>query len=314
MLEPDVPELETGSSSKVPLMIVGIDAERESQILKGLTLEWGKWPTRAGEILLFGDLYEQLHPSSFKEQKEQDLKLILYTSTLEGYFNYDLVTVVGVVNPRDLQFFYGSSWVGFVDRSYATTLIEVPETTASEIIMKKLSWPHRWILSTELPRGYERVEFWQMEDIPYTSRWFYWFLAMLLSLLILGIVLATVSHNIRLLVVSRTKEIGVFLAMGASPLWVMGLFIAELVLYGAYCGILGGILNGILIFSLNSIGIYAINAPMELFLGTGTFYFRISPLQYMVSFLVFEGVLIGAAFFPLIRGIRKVDVISLFRR
>lgn len=317
VVEPDVEELT--ESDMQPLMLVGIDPEREPYVLDGLSLEWGRWPSGPGEIVVFQSVYDLLAggkglwEGAGTEETAQPLDLVLYTSTLDGYFNYDLVRVVGVVIPHDLQFFYGDRGVGFVERSYAASLIGAQEGYVSEVVTGRLSWWQRLKLSALLPSEYERVGFWKMEEIPYTFRWFYRFLSVLLFLLILGVVFATVSHNIRLLVASRMKEIGVYLSMGASPVWVVGLFVCELVFYVAYCTLVGGVLNAGLLMLLNRAGIYAINAPMELFLGTGTFFFRISFGKYVLSFVILLGVVLIATLRPLIGALRRIDVISLFR-
>lgn len=296
------------NSDKYPVILIGIDPKTEPKITSNLKVK-GRLPEEGkNEICLFSDFIYSLG-----SKIELGSKLIVYTQNTKGYINYEVVKIVGILEPVKVQYFFGSDFLGFVPLSFATSIKGVDKNTITEEVFSTSSLFRKLQLKFLLPDKYKTVNLYNSEDIPLTMKVFYNFILWVLMLMILGIVFSTIYHNVSLMIIERIRDIGVYLTFGASPGWVLLIFLGELTFYVIYCSILGGLFSTLLIYGINNLGIYASSLPMELFLNSDQFMIHIHVRYYFISFFILWIVIILATLRPILYGVNDKIVAELFR-
>jgi len=296
------------SEKKYPLALIGSDPNREQMITPNLQLAEGRFPQAdKREICMFLSTCSKL-------DVEVGDSVIIYVTNVDGYMDYDLLTVSGIVEPKKTQYFAGVDMVGYIPLSLAATLKAVEEDVVSEVVFSSDSFLQKALLSRALPEQFKIVDIWNSEDVTLTMRWIYNFMLWLMLILMIGIVLSSIYHNVHLMLIERYKEIGVYLTFGASGWWILRLFLGELTFYLVYCSILGGILSTLLVGAINSVEFYATDANIETFLCSSQFYMPLLANNYGLSFLVLWFVTLLAAISPVLKSINEEVIIKLFGR
>ncbi len=296
------------SKRRQPMVLIGTSAEKEQSIIPNVKLSEGRFPKDGrNEICLFLESAGQL-------AVDVGDTVIVYTQNVDGYMDCDILRVVGIVEPRKVQYFFDSDIVGFVPSSFATSIKGVDKNYASEIVFSTNSFLKRIMLKYLIPKSFKVVSMWRSSEVTLTMRWVYNFIRWILILLIIGIVFSSVYHNVYLMIIERYKEIGVYLTFGASRKWILKVLLGELTFYTLYCSIIGAIFSTLLILGINSMEIYATNAQMEVFICASQFSIHLRPEYYLYSFLLLWFIVLAAGVYPILKGISEGIIVKLFRR
>lgn len=296
------------SEKQLSMVLIGMVADKEQSIIPNIKLSEGRFPQNGKkEISLF------LESAGNIEVGVGDT-VIVYTRNVDGYMDYDLAAVVGILEPIKVQSFYGAGYVGYIPLSFATSLKGVGKDIVSEVVFSGGSFWSKLVLNCRIPAKYRVADMWESEEIPLTMMWIYGFLFWILIILIAGVVFSSIYHNVHLMIIERYREIGVFLAFGASPRWILKVWMGELLLYTLYCSIIGAICSTLLILGINSLGLYATSAEMEIYICTSQFIIRPLPVHYLYSFLILWMVVFTAAVPTILKGVNEGLIIKLFRK
>ncbi len=247
------------SEKQIPMILIGADMKDEQNIISNVKLLTGRFPEEVKkEIALFlvntGSLGVGVGDT-----------VIVYVKNVDGYIDFDILTVSGILQPRKVQFFYGGYYVGFIPRSFATSIKGVPEDYISEVVFFGSGFLRNMLLNFVIPKKFKIVNMWESEEITLTMRWIFSFLLWLLVILIIGVVFSSIYHNVYLMIIERYREIGVYLSFGASRKWIFLILMGELTFYTLYYSIISAIASTLLILGINGLEIYATSIEMEAF-------------------------------------------------
>ncbi len=296
------------SKAQTPMVLIGMEADKERAILSNLELTGGHFP-KAGtkEVALFFNAAGRLNV-------DVGDTVIIFTKNVNGYMVYDLLTVSGIIEPRKTQYFADASIVGFIPLSFADSIRSVKQGTVSEVIFSGNSFFKNSMLPFLIPAQFKVVSMWDSHNITLTMKWIYGFVFWVLLLLIIGIVFSSIFHNVHLMLLERHKEIGVYLTFGASRWWILKIWLGEFTFYLLYCSIIGAIISTLIIFGINSIELTANSVGMEVMLAASKFSINLSPGYYLFSFLILWLVVMIASIHPILKGINEDVIVKLFRR
>lgn len=296
------------SEKQQPMLLIGMEASKERAIIPNVKLAEGRFPQNGkNEICLFlegtGSLVVDVGDT-----------VIIYAQNFEGYMDYDLLKVVGIVEPGEVQYFYGSDFVAFIPLSFATSIKGVEKDCVADVVFSGDGFFKKLMLRYLIPAKFKVVSMWESEEAPLTMRWIFNFLLWVLLILIAGVVFSSIYHNVYLMIIERYKEIGVYLTFGASRRWILKVWLGELTFYCLYCSIIGGICSTLLILGINSLQIYADSVQMEVFMCTSQFLIHLLPKYYLYSFFILLSIVLMAAIHPILRGVNEGVIVKLFRR
>jgi len=296
------------SRKQQPMILIGTKFDKEKKIIPNVEISEGRFPQNGkNEICLYLESAGQL-------AVEVGDTVVVYAQNIQGYMDYDVLTVVGIVEPKEVQYFFYSDNIGFVPSSFTTSIRGVNEDYASEIVFSTNSFFKKIMLKHYIPENFKVVSMWKSGEVTLTMRWIYNFIRWVLILLIIGIVFSSVYHNVYLMIIERYKEIGVYLTFGASRKWILKVFLGELTFYTLYCSIIGAIFSTMLILGINSMEIYATNSQMEVFICASQFFIHLRPEYYLYSFSLLWFIVLAAAVYPILKGTNADIIVKLFRR
>ena len=296
------------SRSQIPMVLIGMDAKKEKAIISNDQLESGHLPEEGTkQVAMFFNAAGRLNV-------DKGDTVIIFTTDINGYTVYDLLTVSGIIEPRKTQDFADGDVVGFIPLSFADSIKSVEQGTVSDVAFSSGSYLKRAMLPVLIPGNFKVVSMWNSEDIPLTMKWIYGFVFWILLILIIGIVFVSIFHSINLMILERRRELGVYLTYGASKWWILKIWIGEFTFYLLYCSIIGGIISTLMVYGINSIELTANSAAMEVMLAASQFSISLSPAYYLLSFFLLWLVVITASLQPALRGINEDVIVKLFRK
>ena len=295
------------SGQKYPLVLIGMDAENELAVTSNLQLSEGRMPQDGkNEICFFLNISGRLDVSVGDT-------VIAYVKNVDGYMDYDLLTVSGIVEPKNTQYFYASMMIGYVPLSFVTSIKAVDKDVVSEVVYSTDSFIDEFMLKFNLPDNFKTVDMWNSEDVPLTMGWIYKFMLWVLLILIIGIVFSSIYHNVHLMLLERYREIGVYLTFGASEWWIMRLLLGEFTIYLFYCSLIGSLISTLLITGINSIGLKAMSRVTEVFLCSSQFSIFISLKYFLFSFIILWIVVVLASIKPILKGVTEDVIVKLLK-
>lgn len=292
--------LETTTSR--PVMLVGVDWEREAGMGGHLELLEGRAPN-AGEaaIVLPENIAYELGVKA-DGQSTVDVSAM----TLDGYPNYERLEVVGILETNSaLTFTAGGSFLAYADKATVDALVLAPENTSSEVLVSAGSVALGPYDTTPGARsfGVSRVL-----DSAYR------FLRVTLMGFIMLFSLAVSYYNIKLAMLQRRKELGIYLAFGANRPSVYGLLFAELALYSLACWAAGAALAALALGGINALGISAVSASVHVILAADALVVGFGWPQALAALLLMTAAVLASAVPPTFKTLNDPDIVeSLYR-
>ncbi len=271
--------------SELPMILVGVDPEREKNLLVGRSLAQGRWIQEENEALVY-----YRHADLLYAKVGEILRVGVMT--LDGYNNFDMLRLCGILDYEKMETYSDFALYCLVPLSFLSRLVGSEETLVTEVWVKLKDPGKRGRLIREIRRafpGYYRfvkpVEAANLlAGVSSMTR--------LVILSVMGMLLVLVfvcsSFLIHFSLESRRYEIGVYHALGV-PRWRMVLlFGGELLVAMVICGALGIWMGVSVLQSMAGTGIEATILPLQVIFGA-----RFLRIAFFPEALWMTGVLLG---------------------
>lgn len=296
------------SGKKHSLVLIGMKPDRECKIISNIELMEGRFPHNdTKEIALFLSNAGRLDVGIGDS-------VIVYIKNIDGYMDFDLLTVSGIIKPKKTQYFLGSEIIGYIPLSFADSIKAVNKDIVSEVVFSSESLIKKAEINYRLPSEFKVVNMLDSEEIPLTMKLLYDFILWILFILIVGIVFSIIYYNVNLMIIERYREIGVYQSFGASKWWILKKLLGEFTLYIFYCSIIGIFFSTLIILGINSASIHATNRETEVVLCSSQFLIFLKLKYYVISFFILWMVFIIASLNPILKGVNEAVIVKLFRR
>lgn len=305
------PHLKTGAllesretQDSVDCIITGIDLEKETGLNDHIRICKGRFfQPGMNEIIV---------PESIGLTIGAELgdEIVIFFITEQGYFNYDLFTIVGFIDISPAASYFGQ-YSGFVPIDTLRGLLMSSEDTVSELLYVP---GRRGFYSRFRRPGYRIVDGLFSFSVARAFSLAFKFLEYILFLLIFSFVVTVIYHNVVLINEERITEIGVYLTYGAGPYWVKSLMFLEIMIYTAYCALWGGIVSWLFLRGINSLGIYPIDMATEIVMASTHFTLRTGWDVFLRAFLVLLFLVGLGSYRPIWKMANSSRVVGLFTR
>lgn len=248
----------------LPMVIHGIDPEAEKKLLPNRTLESGRWLEKNGEMMLY---YRHSDRLSVKLGD----KLGINVETLDGYTNFDVADLVGIVDYKDVNFYSEVAFMGYISLDFLNQLLTSDENYVGDIYIRLKKGESVGRLQNDIHSKFgDLYNYVEPQDSAYLIQGIYrltGFSIYFIAFLLLFMVYLSSSLLVNLSIETRRQEIGIYMALGV-PVWRIGiLFGGELFIVMIIFGILGTSLAISAMNTLFSSGIEAVIIPLQLIFG-----------------------------------------------
>lgn len=303
------PHLKTGAllenretQDAIDCIITSIDLAQETGLNDHIKIKRGRFFTPGTKEII---LPENIAVALGVELGDE---VTVFLLTEQGYFNYDLLTIVGFVD-LSLAASYFGLFRSFVPIDTLRELMFCGEDTVSELLYVPGG---RGSLSGFGRPGYRMINGIESFAQVRAFSWAFKFLEFIFSFLILSFAVTVVYHNVVLINEERTAEIGVYLTYGASPSWIKTLMFMENMLNTAYCALWGGAAGWFCLRGINNLGLYPVDAAMEILMATSHFTLRSGWDLFLKAFLILLFLAGLGSYRPIWRVAESRRVVGLF--
>ena len=290
-------------------VMIGIDPEKELLLTPAVYLVEGRFPAEEEKgICLFPPLAGSLDVRVGDE-------VIVYTQTIDGYLNFDLAVVTGILGYEGSQFFPGDYLLSYAPLSFVRELKGLnKEEIVSEIGVRTVSFWDRLRLRLVRTGLFTTVPWFRSYSMATTIHQACSFFMVLIFLLLFAVVGSAVYHNIHLMVLERMRETGVYVVYGARKGWILTIWLWELLIYTLYCALWGIAFALLFTLLINNLGIYAFNEIFHLVLGGDELIIRPTIIIYLQAFGILWAIVTFAALKPLFTRIDENKIMKLLSR
>lgn len=286
----------------------GVEVEQELDLTPKIFVREGRFPEKGSrEIALF------TQGAGTLDVRVGD-QVIIYTNTIDGYPNYDLVEVVGFLGFKDARFHMYAHNIVYTSISFLQELKMIEADQVSEVLFRTNSFFDSFEISQNFPENLQRLDLHESIDMYYAITELYSFFKWLIFILVLSVVISAVYHNLSLMIKERLREIGVYITYGAKKGWVIILWLFELTLYLFYCSLWGLLLAFLFVWLLNTLEIYAINEVFNVLLGGALLRLNLSVTDFLQSFGLIWMIVFLIVLKQLWTEIKEDKIISLLTR
>jgi ABC-type lipoprotein release transport system permease subunit len=278
-----VPAMLRSEDNYLPVVLTGIDPGLEGELLPRRKMDEGEWISGGGQINLY-----YRHADYLSASVGDTLGVTVTTKT--GYARFDTLRLVGNLDYADIDYYSEFAYHGFVTLDYLNGLLMNESPLVSEIHVRlgpggspaRLERDMRRAFGTNfrfiLPRDSSRL----VRGIYRLTRFIIFFVMAILF----AMAYLCSSFIVNLSVESRSREIGIYQAMGVRP-WKIGLlFSGEFLVVMAAFAFVGGALAALVMRGLSAQGITATIVPLHLVFGRSILYIRDGLRTYLLTFLV----------------------------
>jgi ABC-type lipoprotein release transport system permease subunit len=236
--------------------------------------------------------------------------LVIYVMTKDGYQNFDLLKVVGLLNiALPAQTFYSQTMV-YMPLVKLRELLTVGSDQVSEVVVfKKLG-----LLRAPLRGDFQQISGFTSFSLVRSLFFAFCFLEVIILFLVFVMAFCTIYQNVGLMNIEREKEIGIYLTNGAKPFWIRRLMFYELLFYSVYCSIWGGLLSLLVVIGVNNSGINFSDLPTKLLMACDHFIIGNHFETYLLSFLIILLLMIIGSWGPIWRATENTRITALFQK
>jgi ABC-type lipoprotein release transport system permease subunit len=285
-----VPALLKSENNYLPIVLTGVDPESDRELLPRRKLDEGEWVSGPGRLNLY------YRHADYLSASVGDLLGVTVT-TKGGYGRFETLRLVGNLDYGDIDYYSEFAYHGFVSLDYLNKLVMNESPLVSEIhvrlgaggsvarLEKELRQSFGDSLRFVLPRDSSRL----VQGIYKLTRFIIFFVMAILF----AMVYLCSSFIINLSIESRSREIGIYQAMGVRR-WKIGLlFSGEFLVVMLLFALLGSSAAAWVMHGLSARGIAATIIPLHLVFGRSVLYIgdglRTYLLTFLVLFLAFAG-------------------------
>ena len=304
------PHLKTGvllegrsSQNSVDCIITGIDLEKETGLSNHIRIRAGRYFRPGAKEIIIPESVGLMIGAELGDE------IVLFFITKDGYFNYDLFTVVGFIEISLAATYFGH-YRGFVSIDILREMLMITDDTVSELLYV----PEREnSFSVFKSTGYRMVNGISSFSVVRAFSKAFSFLKLTLFLLVFFFTVIVVYHNVVIINEERIKEIGIYLTYGAGTYWIKSLMFLELIFYTVYCGIWGCIISWLFIKWINSLGIYSIDMATEIVMASAHFVLKTDWTEFFKAFLLLLLLVVAGGCRPIWKATESSRIVGLFK-
>jgi len=269
--------------NEIPMIITGVDPSSEPELLPGRKLEVGRWIKATNEIMMY---YRHADYLSITNNAE----LGITVQTVDGYINYDVVKLVGIIDYKELSCYTEFALYGFVSIDYLNMLLMEKEKTVGEILVRLKDENSLKKLEEAIEKQFPgRCRFILPENSANLVNGIYnltFFMVFFVALLLMIMVYLCSSFLVNLSIETRRQEIGIYQALGVKK-WRIGmLFGGEFLLTMIVAGLIGTSLGLYVMKGISSNGIEATIIPLRLVFGRSRLFIQNDPRTFIIIIVV----------------------------
>lgn len=293
-----VPAMLRSENNYLSIVLTGVDPDLDRGLLPRRSLDEGKWISGAGQINLY------YRHADYLSALVGDLLGVTVT-TRTGYSRFETLRLVGNLDYADIDYYSDFAYQGFVTLDYLNGLLMSDTPLVSEIHVRFGSGGSPERLEKDLrramgpgfcfilPRDSSRL----VQGIYRLTR----FIVFFVMAILFAMAYLCSSFIINLAIESRSREIGIYQAMGIRR-WKIGLlFSGEFLVVMAFFALVGSAFAAWVMRGLSSRGIAASIIPLHLVFGRSVLHIRDSLSTYFLAFLVILLAFAGNAAMALFR-------------
>lgn len=284
--------------NQAPAVLIGIDPVAEAGTLARLQPNGSGAFGESGTILLGYPMAQRLHRSG-----GGDVTVLIPTA--DGLFDGDVFRVTGTYAPPGLPLI--DEFIAFVPLEQLQILLGDEGIPGSLVVRLRegSDWATvRTRLRQSLREAGLPLEVWTWEELAGDLLGMVEIGRYLLGsgfLLVLVVVAISVGNMLLILMLEKTREIGLMRALG-TPRWrIVGTLMAEVTVVSALASAAGALAGALLSATLGRIGIPAASRAMSYAFGGDRLYLEIHGAELLLGFLVVASVGPLAAAWPAIR-------------
>jgi hypothetical protein len=255
------------AESQRSAIICGIDFERETSLGKHIILSGGTLPRQGVNEVIMS---EQLAKNLYLDIGD---KAIFIVGTVEGYQNYEFVTLSGYLDTGAVSLLYNDS-IAYIGISSLREIMMADSETVNEIVTFGTDLAFKSDDGFVYYKAIEKLSLPRMADIVFIV------LEIILIAFFLGFMAQLVLSSSVDIIDRRKSEISVFLAYGLTKSEIVAQFIMEMVFFVFAVILVGALFCVLSVGIINQAHFYAFNLAIE-------FIFSSVDLQIKMQFLLF---------------------------
>lgn len=285
-----VPAMLRSRDNYLPVILTGVDPRAEPGLLPGRKLDEGDWVSGPGQVNLY-----YRHADYLSAAVGDRLGVTVTTRT--GYSRFDTAVLTGNLDYADIDYYSEFAYYGFVDLGALNSLLMNEKPLATEILVRFGPGGSPARLERELAAAFgDSLAYVLPRDSSTLVRGIYQltrFIIFFVMAILFAMVYLCSSFIINLSIESRSREIGIYQAMGVRR-WKIGLlFSGEFLVVMLLFALAGSGLAAWVMRGLSSQGITASIIPLHLVFGRSVLYIkdalRTYALTFLILFLAFAG-------------------------
>jgi ABC-type lipoprotein release transport system permease subunit len=278
-----VPAMLRSADNYLPVLLTGVDPGLEPELLPRRKLDDGGWISGAGQVNLY-----YRHADYLSAAVGDTLGVTVTTRT--GYSRFETLRLVGNLDYTDIDYYSEFAYHAFVDLGSLNALLlnEAPLVSAIHVRFAPGGSPARLEKDLKLAFG-SGLRFILPHESSRLVRGIYRltrFIVFFVMAILFAMVYLCSSFIINLSIESRSREIGIYQAIGVRR-WKIGLlFSGEFLVVMILFALAGSAFAAWIMRSLSSQGIQASIIPLHLVFGRSTLHILDSLRTYALTFLV----------------------------
>jgi putative ABC transport system permease protein len=294
----------------LPLKIIGIDPLAESTVCEEYHLQNNRPLSALDErgILLSHEMQEHL---AVKIGDEVDL----LTGNVNGDIAAQTFRIQGILEKTGVDVFIGE--YAFIHLAAAQGLIETDQAACTLVL--KLNDPGQ-VDETQLKLQDEfyrqgmqvRVNTWQdIRGIFAAMNRTMQFFGQVGNWTLFVVILIGVVNAVLMSVYDRTREIGILMAIGSTPVQICFIFLCEMILLASVAVLAGILFSSVMILRVSQTGLSAVNETVATLWGGGRLYPQISAFDLGLVYVKLLCIVLAGTLFPAVRAARKNPTATL---
>jgi len=235
-------------------------------------------------------------------------RAIFIVGTVDGYQNYEFVTLSGLLDTGAVSLLYNDS-IAYMPLGALREIMMADNETANEIIT--FGAVPLGTGNNTCPQGYVHYKAIEKLSLPRMADIVFIVLQIILIAFFLGFMAQLILSSSVDIIDRRKSEISVFLAYGMTKAQIIVQFILEMVFFVFMVLFIGGLFCVLSVGIINQAHFYAFNQPIEFIFSAVDLQIKIDPLLFLLVSLLFL-LVYSLCFFALLSfKLRKENLMSI---
>jgi ABC-type lipoprotein release transport system permease subunit len=275
----------TSNFNNGPLILTGVDPLEEQKLLPHRFLDEGTFVDSDNQICLY------YRHSDFLNANVGDSLGITIPTAAEGYDNFEVVTLKGILDYKDIGYYSEFAIHGIVGLHFLQNMLQLDSLSAGEIFIKlsdkRYSAGFKSDILEKFGKEIRVIEPQNSSVLVKGINTLTQVSICLVAFILLLMVLICSSFLVRVTIDARKKEIGIYQALGVSVVRIGSLIGGEIALVSGFATLLG--VSGGLLFLryFAKEGIEATIIPLQLIFGRERLLITNHPETFIAVAIVF---------------------------